>query len=204
MAKHVALPKISPEELTPLVEQLVESLGLLQEKVEHQDELIRQLKDEIALLKKHNQRPKIKPSKMDQETEAKRRGRKRGRKRSGSQKRSKTKELRIDEDIVVEPKEEVPEGSEFKGYNDYVVQGLVIEPYNVRYRLACWLTPQGDYLHGELPAGIQGWHYDPTLRNFILYQYYHAHVTQPLLLEQLRDCCWSNCASGASTSRRGN
>jgi hypothetical protein len=192
MAKQVALPKISPEEL-------VESLGLLQEKVEHQDELIRQLKDEIALLKKHNQRPKIKPSKMDQETEAKRGGRKRGRKRPGSKKRRKTKALRIDEVIVVEPKEEVPDGSEFKGYNDYVVQGLVIAPYNIRYRLACWLTPQGHYVRGELPAGIQGWHYDPTLRNFVLYQYYHAHVTQPLLLEQLRE--WGVDISAGQLSR---
>ena len=30
-------------------------------------------------------------------------------------------------------------------------------------------------------------HFDPTLRSYLLYQYHHCHVTQPLLLEQLRE-----------------
>lgn len=42
-------------------------------------------------------------------------------------------------------------------------------------------------LVGKLPAKISGQHFGPQLRNFVLYQYYHAHVTQPLLLEQLRE-----------------
>jgi hypothetical protein len=39
-----------------------------------------------------------------------------------------------------------------------------------------------------LPPDIQG-HFSPTLKSFILYQYYHCHVKQPLLLEQLQQ--WS-------------
>jgi hypothetical protein len=54
-------------------------------------------------------------------------------------------------------------------------------------------------LRGELPEAIQGWHYDPTLRNFVLYQHYHAHVTQPLLLEQLRE--WGIDLSAGQLSR---
>lgn len=42
-------------------------------------------------------------------------------------------------------------------------------------------------LVGQLPAEISGQHFGPQLRSFVLYQYYHAHVTQPLLLEQLRE-----------------
>jgi hypothetical protein len=34
---------------------------------------------------------------------------------------------------------------------------------------------------------LGGSHFDQNLKRFILYQYYHAHVTQPILLEQLRD-----------------
>jgi hypothetical protein len=30
-------------------------------------------------------------------------------------------------------------------------------------------------------------HFGPTIIQFILYQYFHCHVTQPLLLEQLRE-----------------
>jgi len=28
-------------------------------------------------------------------------------------------------------------------------------------------------------------HFDTSLQGFILYQYYHSHVSQPLILEQL-------------------
>ena len=38
-----------------------------------------------------------------------------------------------------------------------------------------------------LPEEIKalGSHFDSSLQSFILYQYYHCHVTQPLILEQL-------------------
>jgi hypothetical protein len=75
----------------------------------------------------------------------------------------------------------------FKGYRDVVVQGLIIKSHNIRYRLECWRMPDGEYLTGELPASVQGHRYDATLRTYILYQYNHCHVTQPLLLEQLTE-----------------
>ncbi len=39
----------------------------------------------------------------------------------------------------------------------------------------------------SLPEEIKGLgsHFDTSLQSFILYQYYHCHVTQPLILEQL-------------------
>ena len=40
---------------------------------------------------------------------------------------------------------------------------------------------------GTLPADVGGVHFGANLRSFILYQYHHAHVTQPLILEQLRE-----------------
>jgi hypothetical protein len=43
-------------------------------------------------------------------------------------------------------------------------------------------------LRGELAGELreQG-HFGKMLKTYILYQYYHCHVTQPLLLEQLRE-----------------
>ena len=43
-------------------------------------------------------------------------------------------------------------------------------------------------MRGELEPKLreQG-HFGSTLKTYILYQYYHCHVTQPLLLEQLRE-----------------
>jgi hypothetical protein len=48
-------------------------------------------------------------------------------------------------------------------------------------------TPDGSYVSGKLPANLQDGHFGPTLIRFVLYQYYHCHVTQPLLLEQLHE-----------------
>ena len=81
----------------------------------------------------------------------------------------------------------VPEGSTFKGYADWTVQDLVIKTETVRYRLEKWLTPQGTLVSGELPPEAAGGHFGTTLRSFILYQYHHAQVTEPLILEELRE-----------------
>jgi hypothetical protein len=50
-----------------------------------------------------------------------------------------------------------------------------------------WLTPEGKLLVGELPPEAAGGHFGATLRAFVLYQYHHAQVTEPLILEQLRE-----------------
>ncbi len=65
---------------------------------------------------------------------------------------------------------------------------MIIKPHNVLYRLAIWQTPEGKYLRGSLDKEIrQQGHFGALLKTYVLYQYYHCHVTQPLLLEQLRE-----------------
>ena len=81
---------------------------------------------------------------------------------------------------------DVPEGAVFKGYEDFVVQDLILQPRVIRYRRERWLTPDGRSLVAPLPADVlPGSHFGPDLICFILHQYHHQHVTQPLLLEQL-------------------
>ncbi len=73
----------------------------------------------------------------------------------------------------------------FRYYRDFVVQDIKLEPYNIRFRLKIYETPDGRYIVGQLPKHLNGKHFGPALIRFILYQYYRCHVTQPLLLEQL-------------------
>src|SRR5207248_8543791 len=106
-------------------------------------------------------------------------------KRPGSAKRSKTAQLTITEETVVRLPQ-VPEGAVFKGYEDFVVQDLILQPRVILYRREHWLTPDGRSLVAPLPAEVRpGSHYGPDLISFILHQYHHQHVTQPLVLEQL-------------------
>ena len=190
MAKEIELPDIPENEQTPVIKALLGIIEQLAVKVQSQAEEIQQLKDEVAILKGEKKRPKFKPSEMEQEAgkddEGKDKERNTG-KRPGSSKRSKTAKLKIHEEQVIEPEEEVPPGSRFKGYRNFVIQDLVIRAHNVRYRLARWKTPDGRTLMGQLPESSGPAHYGPMLVSYILYQHHHCQVTQPLLLEQLRE-----------------
>jgi hypothetical protein len=169
------LPEIPEAESTPLVRQLVEILRSQQER-------IRQLEDEIARLKGLKTRPVIAPSRLETPP---RQPPAPGRKRPGSDKRSKTAQLTITAEEFV-PLDDKPPGSIFKGYEDFVVQDLIIRPHVIRYRRERWETPDGQTLIAPLPPGvISGSHFGPDLICFILHQYHHQHVTQPLLWEQL-------------------
>ncbi|NTV34780.1 MAG: transposase [Deltaproteobacteria bacterium] len=174
----IDIPKIPEEQKTELV-------ILLLEIIEQQGEIIQELKDVIARLKGHNPKPKITPSRLEPPQGEKPKGDDEKR-RPGSEKRHKSAALVIHEERKV-PARDVPKGSIFKGYKDFTVQGLVIRAHNVRYLLECWQTPDGSYVTAELPPELREKHFSPELIRFVLYQYHHCHVTQPLLVEQLRE-----------------
>jgi hypothetical protein len=136
------------------------------------------LRDEVARLKGQKGKPSIGPSRLHSKQRRKRRGRHR---------LGRVGPLRIDRTEVVTAKD-VPEGSRFKGYADFYVQELVIKAERIRYRVEKWLTPTGELVTGDLPTAVAGGgHFGATMRSFILYQYYHALVTEPLLLEELHE-----------------
>lgn len=194
--KGIILPPISDEERTPLVECLLDIIELLQTQVQQQGEKIQHLEDEILVLKGEKKRPKFKPSKLDKKTDEQKKPK--DDQRPGSKKRSKKKDLKVDEDKIIQP-EDIPPGSRFKGYSDFIIQEIVIKPHTVRYRLARWETPDGFTLRGKLPSNLQGHHYGVGLRAYILYQHYHCQVTQPLLQEQLEE--WGIIISSGEIDR---
>ena len=179
------LPEIPAAEQTPLVKQLVVIIALLVERVAQLEGQVAELRDEIAVLKGRKPRPKIQPSRLEEPPDAPAGG-------TGAPPEPKVKRLRRPRKTValVSPAERVihpervPAGSRFLGYDDDGVQDLRIELHHTRFRLARWHTPEGASLQGQLPEEAQGHHFGPHRRSYMLYQYYHQHVTQPLLHEQ--------------------
>jgi hypothetical protein len=184
------LPTIPPEEQTPTVQLL---LAIIEQQHVANCELeqrVLALEAEVRRLKNLPPRPNIKPSALNQErddddpppgaatssTRKPRRPRKRNKRH---------KHLKIHHTTVIEP-EQVPAGSRFRGYRNFDVQDLIISPFNTRYRLARYETPSGQFLVGKVPETLNHGHFGATLEAFIVHQYHHQRVTQPLLLEQLR------------------
>lgn len=189
MKPPIVMPTIPAAERTPLVETLLSLIEGLAQRVQKQEEDIAHLKDEIRALQGQKGPPRFKPSKMDEQTND-RQGdgaQSADKRRPGSDKRIKNAELVIHDEKIVQPVEGIPSGSRFKGYRDVVIQDLIIQAHNTRYRLARWLTPSGEYLRARLPGGLSEHRYGTTLRSYLLYQHHHCQVTQPLLLEQLRE-----------------
>src|SRR3954453_14925638 len=180
---RILLPDIPEAERTPLVRQLLDIIVLQQDRIQRLEERVDQLQDEIAHLKGLKARPRIAPSTLERPPRPPRDPKA---KRPGSAKRSKTAQLTVTDEVVV-PLPDVPPEAVFKGYEDYVVQDLILKPRAIRYRRERWSTPEGQSRLAPLPAEVRpGSHFGPDLICFILHQYHHQHVTQPLLLEQLR------------------
>lgn len=169
-----ALNDLSNTELRELVVELLGEVAALKRTVCEQ-------REEIARLKGLKGRPNIKPNKpsgMEQASEQKA-------SRGGGQRRGRGKKnlsrVALEDRIVAAA---VPAGSRFKGYEDFVVQDLVIQPAAIRFRRERWVTPDGRSLVAPLPDGIDG-HFGPELRRFVLAQHHQGQVTVARLVTLL-------------------
>src|SRR3954469_2630395 len=172
MLPRVDLDHLSSADLKALVIRLMERIAGL----EH---TVAALREEIARLKGLKGPPSIKPSGMEQASEdappkeGRRKRRRRGRGAAN---------LSVHEDRVV--KVAVPAGSRFKGYEDFLVQDVIVRAHVIRYRRERWLTPDGQTVIAPLPAGVAG-HCGADLRRYVLALYHQGQLTVPRLVEHL-------------------
>ncbi len=182
---RVELPPIPDPERTPLVEALLAVIDAQRQRIHELEEAVGLLKDEIALLKGQSPRPKIAPSRL--EAPSPKPPPAPGDKRPGSAKRSKTAASLTPVEVII-PFPDPPPGSTSHGHEGYLVQELHLEARATRYLRERILTPDGRSLLAPLPDGVlPGCHFGPSLHAYVLYQHHQCNVTQPLLLEQLRE-----------------
>ena len=167
-AKYIA--GLGLEELKALLVQALEENARLKAKNA-------ELREEIARLKGLKGRPKLKPSGMEKAADA---ARSAGRKGSRGAKRT---ACAIDETRILKP-DSLPKGARFKGYEDFIVQDIVIAPRTVLYRRERWLLASGETVVAALPKGVSS-HFGPELKRFVLSQYHQGQVTIPRLTAQL-------------------
>ena len=177
MAKPLlyTLNGLSNAEIRDLLLEVLGEVAALKQTVAEQ-------REEIARLKGLKGRPRMMPSKpsgMEQASEQKTPPGGAGKCRVRGKKT--LSRVSIEDRIVPA---EVPANSRFKGYEDFVVQDLVLRPAVVRFRRERWVTPDGRTVVAALPEGIEG-HFGPELHRFVLAQYHQGQVTVARLVTLL-------------------
>ncbi len=180
---------MTPAELIGLVRTLIGELTRFQAECEKVSGALAKLriehqavKDELARLKNLPPRPPQKPSGMDKATDqpdsqAKDKGG-----RSTKRRGCNLDKLTITQTIEV--KVDAAAGSRHKGYDEIVVQDLVLNPLVTRYRRERWETPDGKTVVAPLDPGIVGG-YGPHLHRVVLTLHYQCHVTIEKILALL-------------------
>ena len=181
------IPHILAVERTPLVDQLIDL-------VKERDDYISKLEEEIKRLKKLPQKSSLTPSKIKKGDNYP----SKGIRRPGSDKAKKTEKLVIHETQIMQLRN-IPPGAVFKGYRHFTVQDMKVNMVNTLFRCERYRTKEGVYIQARLPLEYQNEHFGPTLRTYILHQYHHQGVTQPLLLKQLQE--WNIAISKGQLNR---
>ena len=164
----------------------IPAFGKLIALLEEQSRELEQLKAEIKRLKGHPRKPVIRPSSLEKEQNKNKTTDAETERDKESRKCSKKPDLEIHQREKIKATD-VPVGAVFKGYAKVLIQDLEIKAKNTLYLLETWCTAEGKYIKAQLPASLQGGDFGPIIKSFILYQYHHCHVTQPLLYEQLQE-----------------
>ncbi len=179
--------KIADEKMRHTVELLLNLTEQLNSKVIELEAENQKLRDENNRLKGEQGKPDIKANKKkqlknDHSSEKERKTPKNHRK---SRKKA---EIKIDRSEIVEyPPEKLPEDAKFKGYEEVIVQDIVLKTDNVRFLKQKFYSPQtGKTYLAELPAGYQG-EFGPGIKALVKSLYYGGNMTQGKLLEFLED-----------------
>ena len=163
------------EELKSLLVQVLEDNARL--KAENAE-----LREEVARLKGLKGRPQIKPSGMEKAT---RPGATTKGQRKIGRRGCKRAKLTITETKLVKA-ENIPAGARFKGYEEFVVQDLIVQARTMLLRRERWQLPTGETIVAPLPAGITS-HFGAQLKRFVLAQYHQGQTTMPRLAALLAD-----------------
>lgn len=158
---HLNLDAIPDAPTRQAVTVLLNVVEQLQARTRAQEAEIARLKQEIARLKGEQGRPTVPPNRpatgstdkpADHSSEKERRTEK------PWKKRAKMGRIRIDRTVPLEMDPlQLPPDAQFKGYEEVVIQDLVLKTDNVCFRREKWYSPstRRSYL-ADLPAGYEG------------------------------------------------
>ncbi len=178
---------IADEQMRQTVELLLNLIEQLNSKVIELEAENQKLRDENNRLKGEQGKPDIKGNKKKRLNNNY--SSEKERKTSQNHRKSRKKaQIKIDREEIVEyPAAQLPEDAEFKGYEEVIVQDLVLKTDNVRFLKQKFYSPQtGKTYLASLPEGYEG-EFGPGIKTLVKSLYYGGNMTQGKLLEFLED-----------------
>jgi len=183
MLENLDLNTIKDENARELIRQLLNLVEKLSADLRDAQIEIQRLRDEVNRLKGEQGKPKIKgntpkPTSNDHSSENERY------KSRPRHKRSKKAEIQINREQVVEVEPSIlPKDAKFKGYEEVVVQDILLQTDNVRFHKQKYYaaSTQKTYL-AKLPRGYEG-QFGPGIKALTLALYYGIGTSEPRILE---------------------
>lgn len=178
---------IAEESMRRTVEILLNLIEELNSKVKKLESENQRLRDENNRLKGEQGKPDIKAknNKGELGDHSSEKERQTPKKHSKS---SKNQSIKIDrEEILDYPNELLPADAQFKGYEEVIVQDIILTTDNVLFRKQKYYSPsEGKTYVAELPRGYEG-EFGPGIKTLVISLYYGGNMTQGKLLEFLED-----------------
>lgn len=182
---NISPDEIADERLAEVIRillQLIEELSEDYEKLKAENQ---KLRDAINLLKGEQTKPDTKPSRKkpneDFSSEKERKPR-----NISNEKKSKAKKhkIKIDRTEVCKVDQNIlPDDAEFKGYQNVVVQEIVIKTENIEYKKEIYYSAsQNKTYMGKLPPEIKG-EFGPGVKSLVCTLKHVANVSEPKILE---------------------
>ncbi len=185
MLDDLDLTSITDEGTRKLVARLLNLIETLAGDLRNAQAEIQSLRDENNRLKgeqgKPNVKPGAKPTATDHSSEPERRQSK------PREKGRKVQQVQIDREQALQVDPAVlPPDAQFKGYQEVVVQDVVVHTDNVLFRKEKFYSPsqKKTYL-AELPPGYQG-EFGPGIRALAIIFAFACQMTEPKILEWFR------------------
>jgi len=146
---------------------------------------IQELEDQIRMLKGEKPIPKFKEPKDLTSDENK--SRTKDKNKSPRSPRRKKINLKIDETVDLKvDRSKLPAGAIHKGYRQITIQEILFERHNICFNIERFFDPiSGKIIEADIPAQYKDHEYGPTLRSFIVAQYFESDSTHSKIKKSL-------------------
>lgn len=188
MYDDIELSAIQDENARQLIKRLLNLIEKVSADLRDAQAEIQRLSDENNRLKGEQGKPKIKGNTVKPPKEAQNHSSEKERqKRRRHAKSNKQSQVKVDrEQIVQVDPASLPKDAEFKGYEEVVVQDIVVKTNNIRFRREKYYAASTRKTYqAELPRGYEG-QFGPGIKALVATMYFGMNNSEPKILEFFR------------------